>query len=452
MGRAERQGRGERPRPREPRGWGCGGSAAAAVAVARAVGSAPPGGPGRGADARGGGRRLSPWAPGCWSGSPVSVLAHLPGAAGDLARRWAERTSPAVGASAWPRSWWAPACRVRWRRGRPRPTGRQPGTQRRVGSAAALGGRRGGTGAGSALPRAGSDEPLGDRHPVLPGLAPSSRTTPAPAPGWTPDRPSCARQASTRLVATSRRRRAPGVVVRAGATPCGTSSTPPRPGRQRRRGRAEWPRWHAANRDVIGHDPDLLLPGRSCRRRRPRRCGDDRPDDAAADPGAAHPPGAPRDHPAGAQCPGPGERDRRRATVRATSRTPSRSTSLGQRRAALRPPAHRPRRPARPGALGRPPRPGRRRGHGRCAPAAPDPAVDDARGVCRGGPPRQPCQPGAAWPARGGPWCAASGCASRPTGWPRRAPWCSTGPRVRALAMRLVGLDGRWRIEALQVG
>ena len=26
------------------------------------------------------------------------------------------------------------------------------------------------------------------------------------------------------------------------------------------------------------------------------------------------------------------------------------------------------------------------------------------------------------------------------------------GPRVRALAMRLVGLDGRWRIEALQVG
>lgn len=26
------------------------------------------------------------------------------------------------------------------------------------------------------------------------------------------------------------------------------------------------------------------------------------------------------------------------------------------------------------------------------------------------------------------------------------------GPRVRALAMRLVGIDGRWRIEALQVG
>jgi hypothetical protein len=26
------------------------------------------------------------------------------------------------------------------------------------------------------------------------------------------------------------------------------------------------------------------------------------------------------------------------------------------------------------------------------------------------------------------------------------------GGRVRALAMRLVGMDGRWRIEALQVG
>jgi nucleoid-associated protein YgaU len=23
----------------------------------------------------------------------------------------------------------------------------------------------------------------------------------------------------------------------------------------------EWPRWHAANRDVVGDDPDLLLPG-----------------------------------------------------------------------------------------------------------------------------------------------------------------------------------------------
>jgi aerobic-type carbon monoxide dehydrogenase small subunit (CoxS/CutS family) len=26
------------------------------------------------------------------------------------------------------------------------------------------------------------------------------------------------------------------------------------------------------------------------------------------------------------------------------------------------------------------------------------------------------------------------------------------GNRVRALALRLVGLDGRWRVEALQVG
>ena len=24
---------------------------------------------------------------------------------------------------------------------------------------------------------------------------------------------------------------------------------------------AEWPRWYAANREVIGPDPDLLLPG-----------------------------------------------------------------------------------------------------------------------------------------------------------------------------------------------
>jgi hypothetical protein len=28
---------------------------------------------------------------------------------------------------------------------------------------------------------------------------------------------------------------------------------------------AEWPRWHAANRSVIGPDPDLLLPGQRLR-------------------------------------------------------------------------------------------------------------------------------------------------------------------------------------------
>ena len=27
----------------------------------------------------------------------------------------------------------------------------------------------------------------------------------------------------------------------------------------------EWPRWYAANRDVIGDDPDLLVPGRQLR-------------------------------------------------------------------------------------------------------------------------------------------------------------------------------------------
>jgi nucleoid-associated protein YgaU len=28
---------------------------------------------------------------------------------------------------------------------------------------------------------------------------------------------------------------------------------------------AQWPRWHAANRSVIGDDPDLLLPGQVLR-------------------------------------------------------------------------------------------------------------------------------------------------------------------------------------------
>jgi nucleoid-associated protein YgaU len=54
------------------------------------------------------------------------------------------------------------------------------------------------------------------------------------------------------------------------------------PGTGERRIAAEWPRWYAANADVIGDDPDLLLPGtvlrapETSKRQRPhRRAGSD---------------------------------------------------------------------------------------------------------------------------------------------------------------------------------
>ena len=36
---------------------------------------------------------------------------------------------------------------------------------------------------------------------------------------------------------------------------------------------AEWPRWYAANRDLIGSDPDLLLPGQELLAPRPGEAG-----------------------------------------------------------------------------------------------------------------------------------------------------------------------------------
>ena len=42
-----------------------------------------------------------------------------------------------------------------------------------------------------------------------------------------------------------------------GRSPPGTSARDAGPAEIAR----EWPRWYAANRSVIGHDPDRLLPG-----------------------------------------------------------------------------------------------------------------------------------------------------------------------------------------------
>ena len=74
-----------------------------------------------------------------------------------------------------------------------------------------------------------------------------------------------------------------------------------------------------------------------------------------------------------------------------------------------------------------PPRPGPRRGDVRCAARAPDAAVDHARGVCRGGPSRRRVGPARQRPRAPRRRAQRARCASRPTAWPRRAPWSSTG-------------------------
>ena len=70
------------------------------------------------------------------------------------------------------------------------------------------------------------------------------------------------RQPSPRLVATSPpREERPGVVVRRGDTLWAIARQHLGPGATDAEVAQEWPRWHHANRAVIGPDPDRLLPG-----------------------------------------------------------------------------------------------------------------------------------------------------------------------------------------------
>lgn len=181
----------------------------------------------------------------------AAVLAHLPGATGAVADRVADA--------------WAPAL------------------SRRVAAAlvsASLGGAfapgtalAGATGPASPPPGFAVTAPAGTDLPGAPLRVPGpgfTVTDPAPAaaapqPGWTPSRPLQRRQPSAALVTTSpaarARDRSPHVVVHRGDTLWGIVAAQLGPGAGDAEVAAAWPRWYAANRTVIGDDPDLLLPG-----------------------------------------------------------------------------------------------------------------------------------------------------------------------------------------------
>jgi nucleoid-associated protein YgaU len=88
--------------------------------------------------------------------------------------------------------------------------------------------------------------------------------------GWTPDRPvlthrrSAPEEAAARLVTgptRAERRVADEVVVRRGDSLWDIAARHLGPDASAADVAVEWPRWHQANRDVIGADPDLLIPG-----------------------------------------------------------------------------------------------------------------------------------------------------------------------------------------------
>jgi nucleoid-associated protein YgaU len=104
-------------------------------------------------------------------------------------------------------------------------------------------------------------------HQPAPSLDRPAATVPA---GWTPDRPVTVHrrpelsETAVRLVATTPRpERAVGdeVTVRRGDTLWDIAARHLGPDASAAEIAAEWPRWHRANRAVIGGDPDLLRPG-----------------------------------------------------------------------------------------------------------------------------------------------------------------------------------------------
>ena len=111
----------------------------------------------------------------------------------------------------------------------------------------------------------------GSQGPGVPGFtvtapAPAEDRLQAPAPGWVPERPVVRPQASPDLVAgTPRRTPAAEVVVLRGDSLWSIVARHLGPEASDAEVAAQWPRWHAANRSVIGDDPDLLLPGQVLR-------------------------------------------------------------------------------------------------------------------------------------------------------------------------------------------
>lgn len=98
------------------------------------------------------------------------------------------------------------------------------------------------------------------------GPAATSTSPPtAPDPGWVPTRP-LVRPQDTDLLVRTRDVPDPEVVVRRGDTLWSIARA--ELGRQASDAEVArwWPRWHAANEDVIGPDPDLILPGQVLRR------------------------------------------------------------------------------------------------------------------------------------------------------------------------------------------
>jgi nucleoid-associated protein YgaU len=92
---------------------------------------------------------------------------------------------------------------------------------------------------------------------------------PAPDPGWVPAAPRARPQPDVSVVATAGRRQGwpepHEVVVHRGDSLWSIAARGLGPDATDAEVAEAWPHWYAANRDVIGPDPDLILPGQVLR-------------------------------------------------------------------------------------------------------------------------------------------------------------------------------------------
>ena len=159
-------------------------------------------------------------------GVALGVLAHLPGQLGDAAQRCSRTLAPAA--------------------------------TRRI-AAVLVGAALGGSLApGTAVGATGDSTP--ERTPAFVLTHPSPASS-APTPGWTPSRPVHTPGPATRLVTTGSTPHASAVVVHRGDSLWSIARRHLGPDATDAEVATAWPHWYAANRAVIGPDPDLLLPG-----------------------------------------------------------------------------------------------------------------------------------------------------------------------------------------------
>lgn len=158
----------------------------------------------------------------------------------------------------------------------------------------------------AALPAAPDGPGFSPTRPAADSMTHSDTpvSSPSPGPGYVPTTPPPVHDADRpRLLAPPPRQTTAAhdlVAVRRGDSLWSIAARHLGPGSTDAEIAWEWPRWYAANRDVVGHDPDVLVPGQLLRPPPPPSSPTSRPStphrfaEAGADPSAQAPQGVQR--------------------------------------------------------------------------------------------------------------------------------------------------------------